>query len=96
MIKLGQEVKDIVTGFTGIVMSQIEYLNGCKRYGISPKVGKDNKMEEWTYVDEQQLVVISEGILTKIHSETKATKSEVGGPDHDNALARKEKNDRNL
>ena len=29
---MGKEVKDIVTGFKGIVTAKIEYLNGCIQF----------------------------------------------------------------
>jgi len=54
--KLGEKVKDTVTGFKGTVISRVEYLNGCLQYCIDPKVGKEGKMEKSHYVDEGQLV----------------------------------------
>jgi len=57
MIKLGSEVKDKVTGFIGIAISRVEYLNGCIQYGVKPKA-KENKMPEVEYIDESQLKVL--------------------------------------
>lgn len=53
--RLGEKVKDTVTGFKGTVISRIEYLNGCLQYCIDPKVGKEGKMEKSHYIDEGQL-----------------------------------------
>lgn len=60
VIKLGSQVKDIVTGLTGIATSRTEYLNGCIRYGVDPGVDKDGKSREAQWVDVQQLVVLTE------------------------------------
>jgi len=63
MIKLGQKVKDKVTGFTGIAIAKIEYLNGCIQFCVKPKIkAKDNKMSEGQYIDVEQLEVVGEGI----------------------------------
>jgi hypothetical protein len=35
--KLAEELKDIVTGFTGYVMGRTEYLTGCTHYGLQAK-----------------------------------------------------------
>ncbi len=62
MIKLGSKVKDKVTGFVGIVTSRTEYLNGCVRCSVTPKVKKDNKIIEAEWVDEMQLEVVFGGL----------------------------------
>lgn len=62
MIRLGEEVRCTVTGFKGIAVSRIEYLNGCVQYCVRPKAGDDGKMPEAEYLDQQQLEVIGKGI----------------------------------
>lgn len=57
-IKLGDKVRDKITGFTGIVVAKTEYINGCIQYNVAPKVGKDNKILEDISIDEQCLEVI--------------------------------------
>lgn len=56
MIKLGDEVKDKITGFTGIAVGKAEYLNGCIRIEIQPKITKDGLMIEPHWIDEVQLI----------------------------------------
>ena len=56
--RLGEKVKDNVTGFKGTVISRIEYLNGCLQYCVDPKVGKEGKMDKAHYIDEGQLELI--------------------------------------
>lgn len=41
---LGVRVRDMVTGFEGIVVARVEFLNGCIQYMVKPnKLGKDGK-----------------------------------------------------
>jgi len=69
MIKLGKKVKDIVTGFEGIAVSRVEYLNGCVQYGIKPKAKKGCiVLEDATYIDAQQLEVIGKGVTVETRS----------------------------
>lgn len=55
---LGDEVKDSVTGVTGIVSSKTEFLNGCKRYGLEQPQKKDGSIPDVITVDEQQLLLV--------------------------------------
>ncbi len=73
-IKLGDKVKDLVTGFTGVVVSRIEYINGCVQFGIVPKADKD-KMHDCQYVDWQRLQSV--GTAISLPSQ------ETGGPQFD-------------
>jgi hypothetical protein len=68
------EVKCIVSGFKGTVVSRHEYLNGCTRFGVEPKaVG--GKASEVAFIDHQQLVI------TKARTEaTKIAPKGTGGP----------------
>jgi hypothetical protein len=70
--QLGNTVRDIVTGITGIATSRVEYLNGCIQIGIRPKA-VDNKAEDSIYVDIQQVEYVDDGILT-------IAKTMTGGP----------------
>lgn len=66
MIKLGEKVRDKVTGFEGIATSRVEYLNGCVQYGVTPKIKvKDNKKPETEYIDEGRLELVGKGINVK-------------------------------
>lgn len=62
-IKLGQKVEDVVSGFTGIATGKNEWLNGCLQYCVVPRIDKDGKKESGTWIDEQQLKVVDDGIL---------------------------------
>ena len=56
-IKLGDKVKDIVSGLTGIAIGRTTWLNGCDRITVQP-IGwdKDKKPFESFTADEPQLV----------------------------------------
>jgi len=58
-IKLGMKVKDIVSGFTGIVTSYTTFLNGCVRLCVDPPMKKNGDFVEPRCFDIQQLVIIS-------------------------------------
>lgn len=63
--ELGWRLKCKVTGFTGIAMGRLEYLNGCIQYGLKPLVEiRDGKQiyPENTYLDEGQLEIVDEGV----------------------------------
>jgi len=64
-IELGEKVEDMVTGFKGIAISKIEFLNGCVQYGVKPKTKKSGEMSEVQYIDEEQLKRIGKGVKTK-------------------------------
>ena len=56
--ELGEQVKDTITGFQGVIIAKTKWLNGCVRYGIqSKKRTAEGKSIEDT-IDEQQLVSI--------------------------------------
>ena len=59
MIRLGDKVKDPITGFTGTVVARTTWLQGCARINIQPfGTDKDGKIFECQSFDEPQLVVI--------------------------------------
>ncbi len=57
-IKLGQKVRDTLTGLEGTAVARTKYLYGCVRIGVQPFNVKDGKPAEWVSVDEPQLEVI--------------------------------------
>lgn len=63
-IKLGDEIKDLITGLKGIAVARIEYLNGCIQFGLKARVG-DAAFKEAEYIDESQLKWVGHGINPK-------------------------------
>ncbi|MDP2410393.1 MAG: hypothetical protein Q8M26_08910 [Pseudolabrys sp.] len=72
-IKLGDKVKDTISGFTGIVTGEFKYLNGCVRLQLDPdKLDKDGKVQDGRIFDIEQLALVKAGVH--------AVKSPSGGP----------------
>lgn len=54
--ELGEDVKDIVTDFKGIIMGRSEYFTGCIHYGlVSRKLQDGGKPLEYQWFDETRL-----------------------------------------
>jgi len=75
-IRLGSKVRDIVTGFEGVALSRVEYMNGCVQICVKPPVDKAGKMQEGLYIDIEQLEIIK--LAPK-----RSTKSKKGGSQTD-------------
>lgn len=72
-IVLGNTVEHI-SGFVGVALERVEYLNGCVFIGVMPKTDDSSKLPEMQYLPCQYL---------NIHMETEIVKSasdEKGGP----------------
>lgn len=76
-INLGDEVKDSVTGFKGIVVARTDYIHGCTRVSVQPKVGKDGKVPDQMAFDEPALVVLKAALIKRSHNETGGPKDSV-------------------
>jgi hypothetical protein len=54
-IKLGQEYKDLITGFKGVCTGITTYISGCTQALICPRCKKDSKSEaEWLDIQRLQ------------------------------------------
>ena len=74
-IELGDIVQDSITGFKGVAVAYIQYLNGCERISIQSKTLKDGKVVDTEWIDVQQLKIV-----TPINKVSKAKKELTGGP----------------
>lgn len=77
MIKLGQKVRDKVTGFEGIATTQLNCLYGCTQFGVTPEA-KDGAIKSTEYFDEGRLEMLGNGILPEEVAGRKP-----GGPNRD-------------
>jgi len=57
--EMRDEVKDVITGFKGVVIARTEWSNGCVRYTLMPKALKDGIPQDSVTIDEEQLVLVS-------------------------------------
>lgn len=70
---LGDEVKDDITGFSGIIIARTDWINGCQRYTVQPKtLTKEGGIKETQTIDVEQ--------LTLVHAAKKPTHKPSGGP----------------
>jgi len=75
-IKLGDKVKDTITGFTGIATARINYIYKCVQIQITGKKGKeDSAPSEW--FDEAGIVVVKKNAIKK---KKEAKVKSTGGP----------------
>lgn len=57
-IKLGQKVRDKISGNEGVVVARTEWLHGCVRLTIQPEGTKDGCPFDAFVVDEPQVEVV--------------------------------------
>lgn len=55
-VKLGQTVKDTISGFNGVATARCEYLFGCLQIQVTPKEMKDGVPVKSKWFDEPQLM----------------------------------------
>lgn len=58
--ELGATLRDVISGFTGVVMARTEYFTGCDHYGLCPRELKDGKPVDWQWIDATQLELVKE------------------------------------
>lgn len=63
LVNFGDKVNDKVSGFAGIAIGRAEFMYGCTRIGVGPKLGKDGKLIDTAWFDEPQLNVEVEKVL---------------------------------
>lgn len=60
---LGRLARDVVSGFEGIIECRSEWLNGCFRIQLAPKVDKDGKLRDSSCFDAEQIEVLPEQVV---------------------------------
>ena len=65
MLKLGQEAKDKITGFKGILTARHQYITGCDQYAISPGLNGEGKLGDIYQFDEGRIEILGPGINEK-------------------------------
>ena len=90
-IKLGDRIKDAVTGYEGIATTRTKFLNGCVQYSIAPKLKKGEKYPfegADISIDEQNLIVVKKNVVNSceypgkevVRKKPKPKPKSVGGP----------------
>lgn len=82
-IELGDRVRDLISGFEGIVVGRTEWLFGCTRIGVSPGKLHEGKTIDSEWFDVQQLELVEKKALKRQSEEAKEPESKPGGPRKD-------------
>ena len=61
---LGDELRDKVTGYSGIVMVQAQYSTGCLHYGLASDNLKDGATQDWEWFDGSRLELVKENVVS--------------------------------
>lgn len=84
-IKLGQTVRDVISGFTGIAIQALDQLNGNRRIAIQPKQKEgENDFPEAMFVDPHTLEILDDGFCDRTTPPT-ATSIALGAKVRDKA-----------
>ena len=60
MVKLGDKVRCIHSGFVGVAVSKTEFINGCIQFGVVPPVNKKAQAyPEEVNIDKSSLELVS-------------------------------------
>ncbi len=82
-VALGDEVRDRVTGFTGIVVALTEWFNRCQRASVQPPMKADGSIPQSDAFDVEQLEVITAAKVQPkpvAYDTTPAAPARTGGP----------------
>lgn len=62
---LGDEVKDRITGFQGVIISRTQWLTNCNTYGVKTRsLDKDGKPQDSCYFDEPNLELVGSEVFS--------------------------------
>lgn len=59
-VKLGDRVKDTISGFKGIMVSHAKHLHGCDTIGVKPEVLHDGQPIECQWFDILRMELVEE------------------------------------
>ena len=78
-IKLGDKVRDEITGMEGIVVARTKFLNGCIQYSVAQKLEKPNSslpVEGEPSIDNFNLKVIKKNAVNSAEYKEKTKKEQ--------------------
>lgn len=62
-MKIGDKVRDQITGFEGVVTGRCQYITGCEQALVQPPVSKDGTFVEAHWFDEDRLAVVEMKVI---------------------------------
>lgn len=85
VIRLGEEVQDVISGVKGIVIERFTFQNGCVYFSVQPKADKKtpNLLPEAVRYPHKRLKVIGRGLTPKVEKkavEEAPKRAAPGGP----------------
>lgn len=84
-IKLGVTYKDVITNFTGVAISWVEYMGGNTMVNIQPQCGEDEKKPESHFCDFQSLYELPDGKTVSIPPKPMSNSLAIGDEVRDKA-----------
>ena len=75
-IKLGNMVKDLVSGFEGIATGEVKYMNGCEKWSVDGTTFRADGTQDGHWFDKKQVIKTGEGIRGQLD----LTNPSDGGP----------------
>lgn len=78
-VQLGAKARDVVTGYTGIVVARTEWLYGCIRYVLQSQDMKDGKPVDVHVVDEPGVEVLVPSLITGVTPASEAAAADARG-----------------
>jgi len=73
---VGDEVRDTITAFTGVVVCRTQWLHNCNTYGVKPRELKDGRPQDSVHFDEPALELVA-----KENVKTTPAEERTGGPE---------------
>jgi len=87
--RIGQELRDTLTGFKGIAVERTTYLNGCVHYSLQPSVKKQTflggllgEAPRASHFDFKRLTLVGDGVADKLKKPTKVDPKPAEPPVH--------------
>jgi hypothetical protein len=57
-IKIGDKVRDRLSGLVGYVHGKAEYITGCNQVLVNPRTVKDDKPVDGTWIDDSRIELV--------------------------------------
>lgn len=77
--QLGAVLRDIITGFEGVVMVRAEYYTGCIHYGLQSQKLHEGKPIDWEWIDSSRLI-LAEGKEVELKTQLSPSGAHPVGP----------------
>lgn len=67
-MKLGDKVRDRITGYEGVVTGKAEYITGCKQLLVTSQQLKTDGDSTAQWIDEVRLTMVAPDIIPMLHA----------------------------